>query len=143
MKRSDTAAAFFKEGHDCAQSLLAAFDDVTGLGRDTALKLGSAFAGGMGKTGGTCGAVTGSIMVIGLRSGSADPKDKEAKEKTSSLVREFMERFKSLNKSTTCRELIGHDVQLLGSLPPEVRKDVHKQCAKCVRNAVEILEEML
>ena len=33
---------------------------------DAALRVSAAFGGGMGRTGGTCGAVTGALMVLGL-----------------------------------------------------------------------------
>ncbi|MBI4843025.1 MAG: C_GCAxxG_C_C family protein [Nitrospirae bacterium] len=143
MNRADTATALFKDGHDCSQTLLAVFGDVTGMDKETALKLGSAFAGGIGKTGETCGAVTGALMVIGLVHGSADPRDKDTREKLYELVNGFIRKFREMNASTLCREIIGHDIKLIGSLSSEERKEVHKKCVKSVEEAVRILEEIL
>lgn len=143
MNKVELATSLFKKGYDCSQSVLAAFDDITGIGRDTSLKLGSPFAGGMGKTGETCGAVTGALMVIGLKHGAIDPADKKAKEKVHGLVNEFVEKFRSLSSSTVCRDIIGHDIKSIGRLSSGERKDVHAKCLKCVRDAVEILEEIL
>jgi len=39
----------------------------SGLDRETALKVAGAFGAGMARTGGTCGSVTGALMVIGLK----------------------------------------------------------------------------
>ncbi|MBI4824894.1 MAG: C_GCAxxG_C_C family protein [Nitrospirae bacterium] len=143
MNRTDTATSLFKKGYDCSQSVLAAFDDVTGIDRDTSLKLGSPFAGGMGKMGDTCGAVTGALMVIGLKHGATDPADKKTKEKVHGLVNEFVEKFRSLSSSTICRDIIGLDIKTIGRLSSGERKDVHTKCLKCVQDAVEILEEIL
>ena len=143
MKKTEVATKLFKEHYDCSQVLLLVFGDETGMDRDTALKLGSAFAGGMGKMGDTCGAVTGAFMVIGLIHGATDPGDKKAKAKTFSLTDAFVEKFNKLNTSTVCRELIECDIKEIGKLPVLRRREIHKKCLKSVQDAVEILEEIL
>ena len=52
--------------YNCAQSILCAYADELGLDQDTAFNLGFNFGSGM-KNGGTCGVVTGSLMVLGLK----------------------------------------------------------------------------
>ena len=52
-----------------------------GLDRETALHVAGAF-GGMARRGGTCGAVTGAFMVIGLKYGKTRPDGDDAREKT-------------------------------------------------------------
>jgi C_GCAxxG_C_C family probable redox protein len=143
MNKVELAATTFKEGFDCAQSVLVTFSDKTALDRDTALRLGNPFAGGMGRMGDTCGAVTGALMVIGLIHGATEPKNKKAKAKTVKLVNEFIEKFSELNGSSTCREIIGHDIRSIGRLSSGRRKEVHRKCLKAVQDAVEILEEIL
>ena len=51
--------------YNCCQSVLLPFCDQCGLTREQALNLGAHFGGGM-RHGGTCGAVTGALMVLGL-----------------------------------------------------------------------------
>ena len=83
-------------------------------------------------------------MVIGLKYGKIKPDDNDAKEKTYVLVQEFSERFVERNESLNCTELLGYD---LGT--PEGRAKVKEQnlivtvCEKLVRDAAEILEELL
>jgi C_GCAxxG_C_C family probable redox protein len=92
----------------------------------------------------TCGAVTGAFLVIGLRYGKTEADDDEAREKTYRLVNEFTARFKALNKSILCRELLGHD---LGT--PEGREAAAEKqlfitlCPRFVQHAAEILEHIL
>jgi len=51
---------------DCCQSVIAAIQDALGCRNDDILRAGSALAGGLGFTSqGTCGALTGAVMVIG------------------------------------------------------------------------------
>ena len=65
MLRSENARLNMVESKmNCAQSVLTAFSDELGLDRNTALRLARGFGGGMGRTGKTCGAVTGAYMVI-------------------------------------------------------------------------------
>ena len=51
--------------YNCCQSVLIPFCDLCGIDRDTAMRLGAHFGSGM-RHGGTCGAVSGALMVLGL-----------------------------------------------------------------------------
>ena len=142
MDNADRAASCFKEGFNCAQAVLSAYGPNFGLDRGLALKVAAAFGGGMGRLGGTCGAVTGALMAIGLRCGTVKV-DEQAKEKTYRLVREFTEAFRSRNGSIVCRELLGLDIST-----PEGRKQAMEKklfttlCPKLVRDAAEIIGKM-
>ena len=82
LTRADDAAAIFKSGFSCSQAVCCAFAGDFGIDRDTALKFSCSFGGGMGHTGNTCGAVTGALMVIGMKYGRTSPEDLAAKDKT-------------------------------------------------------------
>jgi len=91
-----------------------------------------------------CGAVSGAFLVLGLKHGAATAQEREAKEKTYQLVREFAARFKARNGSIVCRELLGFDIGTPEGLEEAKRRDVHNNvCAKLGRDAGEILEELL
>lgn len=143
MSKIDTAALLFKEGFNCAQSLLTVYGVELGLSRDTALKIGNAFGGGIGKMGETCGAVTGAFMIIGLKYGTADIKDKRAKRKLYGLVEKFVKRFRSLNNTIICRELLGFDIGSSKNLNPDFDRIFNKQCPKYIQDAAEIIEEII
>ena len=134
----------FKEGFSCSQAVFSAYAEQLGLDRETALKISGAFGGGMGRMAQTCGAVTGAFMVIGLKYGAIDAEDKETKEKAYALVREFADRFKSRHGSIACQDLLGCNVS-----KPEGLKVAREQklfetiCPRLVKDAAEILEEML
>ena len=115
-----------------------------GLDHELALRIAGAFGGGMARMGETCGAVTGALMAIGLKYGMTQAKDEAAREKTYKLAQEFMTKFKARHDSLVCRELLGYDLS-----SPEGRKAAHDKglfstlCPQLVRDAVEILEQML
>lgn len=144
MNRAESAVSDFRRGFSCSQAVLAAFAESLELDRNTALKLGAGFGGGMGRMALTCGAVTGAFMVIGLKHGATDAGDREAKEKTQRIVREFAGRFKERNSSITCRDLLHCDISTLEGFEEAKEKNfLMTVCPKLVRDAVEILEEIL
>jgi C_GCAxxG_C_C family probable redox protein len=114
-----------------------------GLESELALRVAGPFGGGMGM-GRTCGAVTGALMVIGLRRSKTVAGDDEAKEACYDLVEEFVAQFEARNGSITCKDLLGHDISI-----PEERELAKKQglfdtrCPKLVRDAAKILEQIV
>ena len=50
--------------------------------RPTALKLSCALGGGMAHTGNTCGAVSGALMVIGMKYGRTSPDDLASRDRS-------------------------------------------------------------
>jgi C_GCAxxG_C_C family probable redox protein len=138
------AADCFEEGFSCSQAVLCAYASQFGLDRELALRLSGAFGGGMARMGATCGAVTGAMMVIGLKYGKIKPGDDEAKENTYALVQEFVDRFRQRNGSILCRELLGYDISTPGGREQIEETGVSAtRCPALVRDAAEIVEQIL
>lgn len=109
---------------NCAQAVLTTYGDLTGLDETTAMSIADGFAAGMTTTEGTCGALVGADMVLGLVN-----KDKA---KTMRQMREIMQKFKERNHATQCRLLKGINTHV-----------VLRPCPLCVADACEFLEEAL
>jgi len=91
--------------------------------------------------GGTCGAVTGAFMVLGL---TYDPEDPDAREKVYSLVRRYADKFVAHNGSLLCKDLLGYDISTPEGLKIIKEKKITSEvCPRVDRDAAEILEEML
>jgi len=132
------------EGFSCAQALLAVYGPELGVDRETALKIAGGFGGGLGRMAGTCGAVTGACMVIGLVHGMVKKGDLQQKEISYDYVRKFAEKFRERNKTLECRELMGVDVSTPEGLAVAKEKNISRTvCPKYVQDAAEILEELL
>jgi len=144
MNKVDEAVLLFSQGWSCSQAILSVYAEQYGLARETALKLGEGFGGGMANMGRTCGAVTGAFMVIGLAHGRTELADKQAGSKTRKLVREFTKRFEDRNRSTICKDLIGCDIDSGKKARAAAEKRLFQTvCTRVVNDAAEILEEIL
>ncbi|MBR6229577.1 MAG: C_GCAxxG_C_C family protein [Eubacterium sp.] len=144
MEHAEKAKQLFMEGYNCAQAVLMAFEDVTGLDRETAAKLASSFGGGMGRMREVCGAVSGALMVLGLVEGYEDPKDPEAKKKHYERVQDFAARFREENGSIICRELLTGVSVKPGNAPEERTDSYYKKrpCPELVALAAGIVDRM-
>ncbi len=145
MKHGEKAEALFRNGYNCSQAVLLAFSDVTGLDDDTAAKIAQSFGGGLGRMREVCGAVSGAAMVLGLVKGSNAPDDHEAKKAHYKLVQEFASRFREMNGSIICRELLASTGAAKGLDPEKRTAEYYKKrpCPEIVRTAAEILDEMI
>ena len=144
-KTADIAESRFTgDGFACSQAVFSAFAEEAGLDLRTALRVASSFGAGMARMGNTCGAVTGALMVLGLRYGREEGGDTAAKERNYRLAREFMKRFRERFGDTVCRDLLGFDP---GSDEGRRRfaeePEVLERCAGYVRGAAEILEDII
>jgi len=144
MSRVEEAVSCFADGFSCSQAIISTYGTEFGLDREKALKIATGFGGGMGRLGGTCGAVTGAIMVIGLKYGRTKIEDMESKEKTYELVREYVDDFKRINGSTTCNKLLDCDINTLEGIRHAKDNNLFKTlCPEYVRSSAEILEKLL
>lgn len=95
----------------------------------------------MGKSGEVCGAVTGALMIIGLKYSSA--KAGSSKAAAYRLTEQFMEEFRSRHNAIICRELLGFEIGLKKGLDADERMIISERCPGYVKAAADILEEIL
>lgn len=118
--RKHIAVAKKQSGCNCAQAVLCTYADVAGIDEETAMRLAAPFGAGMGNMEGTCGAITGAGLVLGLSGGSTRQ------------MRQIMNRFQERNGATQCKLLKG-----VGT------GKVLRECNNCVADAAEFLEEQI
>ena len=144
MSKADDAMAFKKQGFSCSQSVLAAFAEELGMDLPSALRISTGFAGGMAGTGGTCGAVTGATMAIGLKHGSKAADETDAKAHTAKLTRELMSRITGAHGSLVCKELLGCEIDTPEKFKAARESGVLAEtCPAVIRLACDTLEEIL
>ncbi len=137
MSKKEKAFKYFNMGYNCSQSVLAAFSDELGVNEKDALKIASSFGGGM-NSGNVCGAVTGALMVLGLKYG-----DISSEVPIDSITKEFQGKFKEKNKSLDCRDLLGYDISKESEFKDIMDKNLfEKVCPKLINSAVDILEDL-
>ncbi|MFA7022982.1 MAG: C-GCAxxG-C-C family protein [Methanocorpusculum sp.] len=143
MDNAKKAVAAFSQGLNCAQSVFSSFSNDLGVDEKTAKKIAGSFGSGM-RYGEVCGAVTGALMVIGLKYGASTAEDVEAKADTNEKTVEFLDAFKAENGSILCRDLLGYDILKEHELAIIKEMGLFKTiCPKMVESASVILEKKL
>ena len=138
------AEAMFLSGFNCAQSVAACCGRRYGLERETALRVAQGFGGGIGRSGSVCGALSGAIMVVGLKHAALEPSDAATKAKAYQLARAVLDEFRRRNGAITCRDLTGCDLTTPDGTRQFQERDLHHTlCARLVREASEIVENVL
>jgi C_GCAxxG_C_C family probable redox protein len=144
MTKSDIALASFNQGITCSSAVFSAFSEELGLDDKTAKKIGCGFGAGISRTGNICGAVSGAIMVIGLKYGKAEKCDDAATEKTRALTRKFMQEFTVRNGSVSCSGLLGYNLSNQEDYEAAAKAKLFRtKCPEYVRDAAGILEKIL
>ncbi len=143
-KCQERGAQLFASGYNCAQATCAALAPAFGVDEVTALKAAAMFGGGVARTGGLCGAVSGALMALGFRYATAETSG-DIKAALYERGRAFMEAFERENGSTVCRDLIGCDLSTAEGRASSAARNTHGLiCTKLVRDAIGLaLEEQL
>ena len=110
--------------HNCAQAVVCTYCDLVGLPEQTALDIAGAYGTGMGCMEGTCGALVGAGMIVGLAT-----KDRNL---SRTRMKEIMTQFQARTGATQCKLLKG-----IGTGKPL------RDCPDCVADASEFLENYL
>ena len=140
-ERIALAVELFKSGYNCSQAIVGAFADLYGLTREDALKVSASFGGGIGRMRETCGAACGLFILAGLKFGSTDAKDSDAKAENYRVVQELAEKFKQQNGFLKCRDLLGLSENVKESHRPEERTQQYyerRPCSKIVEDAARL-----
>lgn len=139
----DRAVKLFKEGYNCAQSVLCTYCDDLGIDCETALKMSSSFGGGMGRLREVCGAVSMMFLIAGFKHGYIESNNDEAKAKHYALIQKLAEEFKQKHGTIICRELLGINDN---SPVPSKRTEQYyasRPCEEFIKTAVEIINKNL
>ena len=137
------AAELFLSGYNCAQSVLVAFSDLTGLDADFSAKFSSSFGGGMGRMREVCGAVSGMLMVAGLLYGYDTPGDDVSKKEHYARVQYLAGRFREEVGSIVCREILKNPPSDPNPSPRTAEYYAMRPCERMVYNAASLMDAFI
>ena len=100
MSIEEKAAQYHAQGFNCAQSVLAACGEYTGLDEKSALAIAGGLGGGV-----RCGEICGAVMAIGLCNPFVDGGDNQAKADIAVKTKAFTDRFKQQFGCIRCLDL--------------------------------------
>lgn len=131
----------FASGFYCAESVVLAVADELGIESELLPKIATAFCSGMGRMCGTCGALSGAIMGIGLALGRSEPSQpvQPAYEATQRLIREFEQAFGGRD----CHVLLGCDLNTPEGQAQFSERRLGERCAKYTSKAAEIAARII
>lgn len=113
---AERAVMYKHNGNNCAQAVVRALCDNYGIGQTELAKAAAGFGGGMGTTEGPCGALTGAVIMAGIRTDGV---------RTTLASKELTKSFTEKCGAVICKDLKGLDTGR-----------VLCTCDNCVRNGV-------
>lgn len=122
--RIEEAVIKKKNGYNCAQAVACTYCDYAGCSEEEMFNICQSFGGGMGTLEGTCVAISGAGIVLGMMN--------KNKIQTTKDIRKIMQKFKEQNSTVICKKLKG-----IGT------GKVLRECNDCVRDAAKFLEEII
>lgn len=138
------AAELFLRGSNCAQAVLVAFCDVTGLEPEFAARLSCGFGGGISRMREVCGAVSGMVMAADLLYGYAEPGEADgAKREHYHRIQTLCDRFREQAGSITCREILDNPPSDPNPSPRTAEYYKARPCTRMVMLAAQILDDYL
>lgn len=132
MTKKELAAQKHKAGYSCSQAVACAFAEEIGLPEEVLFKVAEGFGAGMGTTQQACGAMTGILILAGLKNSTANLAAPDSKAATMKLSKEISAKFAEKCGAIICKEIkTGKDGKAITS------------CPDCISYGVEIVQEVL
>ena len=121
-----------KKGYNCCQAVACAFLDKTDLDEETMFRLTEGFGLGMGGMKGTCGAISGAVVLAGLKNSTGNLEKPDSKGSTYKLSKQIVNEFIEKNQSIVCKEIKGVETG-----------EVLRSCNGCIKDAVILAGKIL
>ncbi|MFA9371773.1 MAG: C-GCAxxG-C-C family protein [Labilibaculum antarcticum] len=133
----------FYNGMNCAQAVLTSYTDHLKFDPDMALAVSNGFGGGMGKMQKTCGAVTGSFMVLGIYNSKKQVENIDARNATNEMIQKFTVDFTALYDSLDCKALLNCDFTTEEGEKVFKDQDMKKNiCSKCISDSIKLINAL-
>lgn len=120
------------KGYNCAQSVACTYCDLLGYEEADIFRMTEGFGAGMGGMEATCGALSGAVLLAGLKNSDGKLDGPKTKGRTYQLSKEMVKQFQEKCGALVCRELKG-----VGADRPKC------SCADCIKDAASIVENVL
>ena len=130
--RITLADELHRKGFSCAQSVAVACADMVDVPEEILFKATEGFGAGMGTMDGVCGALTGGLLIAGLKNSTANFAAPKSKASTMKISKAMLTSFREKCGAIICRDLKGVDTgKMICS------------CPDCIKHGVEVVEEEL
>jgi len=142
MDRCALAMEYHNKGFNCAQSVLAACKDLTGLSERDSLAIAGGFGRGMGTGAEVCGALSGANMALSMIFPHLQENDEEGKKNSYRISKKLQNRFAEQFGHIHCSALLKSGVSDIERFPTAKRLGLNTDCAVFIVTAVELVEKL-
>lgn len=145
-ERVGLAESYFREGYNCSQSVVLAFQDILGVDAQVLKSLAIGFGAGVGRLREVCGTVGAMAMVAGSLANIEGKPVHQQKADSYQVVQILANRFKEENGSIICRDLLdARIVAKQGHIPQERTEEYYKArpCQALVACSARIIAEYI
>ena len=130
--KAEYAISLHDQGYNCAQAVACTFCKEFGIDEQEMFRIAEGFGLGMGGMKGTCGAVSGAVLLAGMKNSTGNVEHPDSKGATYKLSREIVKEFQEKNSSVVCEELKGVETG-----------NVLRSCGGCIKDAVMLAGKIL
>ena len=137
----DYSKTLFNNGFGCAEAVLIAIAGKKNIDSELIPRIATGFCGGMAKTNGMCGAVSGGVMAISLIHGrnlASEPREMVDKK-----IQQFIHTFTTKFGHTACTDLTGCDLSTEIGLEAFKAQNIHSTCTEFVGEATKAILEII
>ncbi|HXL02859.1 MAG TPA: C-GCAxxG-C-C family protein [Candidatus Atribacteria bacterium] len=138
-----TSGEYHDQGFNCCESILQGLGDYLGVKSDLIPSIATGFGGGIGHTGGICGAITGAVMALGIKYGRKDPRDKEKRDWFYKMVENFLQDAEKELGSLSCRDLIGLTLNTDETMKIYREKNLRRKCHEIISQVEKLAQAYL
>ena len=131
-ERTKLADEFHRKGYSCSQSVAVACADLVDVPKEILFRATEGYGFGMGTMDGVCGALTGGLLIAGLKNSTGNLAAPKSKASTMKISKAMLNSFREKSGALICRELKGVGTgKMICS------------CPDCIKHGVEVVEENL
>ncbi len=132
MTKQESAIEMHAKKYNCAQSVACVFSEEVNIPKEILFAATEGFGAGIGTMEGVCGALSGAVMIAGLKNSTANLEAPDSKASTMKISKQLITNFKERVGAITCREIKGIDTG-----------KVLCSCDECIRHGVKLVEEVV
>lgn len=135
------AIELFNSGFYCAESVLLAVTEHAGIHSPLIPKISTGFCGGISRTKGICGAVSGGVMALGIIFGRANAD--MTVDNTYWKVQELLTRFENQYGTNNCFDLTGCDFNVQVDRQRWKESGMARKCEEFTGAAARMVTEII
>ena len=132
MTKKELAISYHDKKYNCAQAVVCAFSEEINMDSKSLFKITEGFGLGMGGAKSTCGALTGAIILAGLKNSDGNLDSPRTKADTYRISKELQQKFEAKAGATLCKDLKGMESGV-----------ALRSCNDCIKDGVEVVQEVL